>query len=227
MSASIAPGVRIPVARAHRRAAGVQPLARAAGRARHSPVHRHGLRLLRVLAAAVEGLGITQSVACPKDMSLLAAVVHHAPATGRSRRSAWTYTLFFVFLGASAATWGGWLERAGPRKAGVVSARLLVRRARHLGRRRDRASGVAAVARVGRHRRHRPRARLHLAGVDAHQVVSGSARHGDRHGHHGLRRRRDDRLAARGPADEALRHARRRSACGRRSSRSRRSTSCS
>src|SRR3977135_52369 len=34
----------------------------------------------------------------------------------------WIYTLFFVLLGLSAATWGGWLERAGPRKAGVVSA---------------------------------------------------------------------------------------------------------
>ncbi len=32
------------------------------------------------------------------------------------------YTLFFVFLGCSAALWGGWLERSGPRKAGVVSA---------------------------------------------------------------------------------------------------------
>ncbi len=34
----------------------------------------------------------------------------------------WMYTLFFVFLGSSAALWGGWLEHAGPRKAGVVSA---------------------------------------------------------------------------------------------------------
>ncbi len=34
----------------------------------------------------------------------------------------WMYTLFFVILGLSAATWGGWLERVGPRKAGVVSA---------------------------------------------------------------------------------------------------------
>lgn len=34
----------------------------------------------------------------------------------------WMYTLFFVFLGSAAALWGGWLERAGPRKAGVVSA---------------------------------------------------------------------------------------------------------
>jgi MFS family permease len=33
----------------------------------------------------------------------------------------WMYTFFFVLLGLSAATWGGWLERAGPRKAGLVS----------------------------------------------------------------------------------------------------------
>jgi hypothetical protein len=33
------------------------------------------------------------------------------------------FTLFFVVLGVSAALfWGGWLERAGPRKAGVVAA---------------------------------------------------------------------------------------------------------
>ncbi|MDE2475930.1 MAG: MFS transporter, partial [Alphaproteobacteria bacterium] len=34
----------------------------------------------------------------------------------------WMYTLFFVVLGLSAATWGGWLEREGPRKAGFVAA---------------------------------------------------------------------------------------------------------
>lgn len=34
----------------------------------------------------------------------------------------WMYTLFFVVLGGAAAIWGGWLERAGPRKAGVVAA---------------------------------------------------------------------------------------------------------
>jgi MFS family permease len=33
----------------------------------------------------------------------------------------WMYTLFFVLLGCSAAFWGSWLERAGPRKAGLVS----------------------------------------------------------------------------------------------------------
>ena len=33
----------------------------------------------------------------------------------------WMYTFFFVLLGVSAAIWGEWLERAGPRKAGLVS----------------------------------------------------------------------------------------------------------
>jgi MFS family permease len=34
----------------------------------------------------------------------------------------WMYTFFFVLLGVSAAIWGGWLERVGPRKAAFVSA---------------------------------------------------------------------------------------------------------
>jgi MFS family permease len=33
----------------------------------------------------------------------------------------WMVTLFFLVLGCAAAIWGGWLERAGPRKAGVVA----------------------------------------------------------------------------------------------------------
>ena len=32
------------------------------------------------------------------------------------------FTFFFLLLGISAAIWGGWLERVGPRKAGLVSA---------------------------------------------------------------------------------------------------------
>ncbi|MBO9649043.1 MAG: OFA family MFS transporter [Variovorax sp.] len=59
--------------------------------------------------------------ACPSDMSFFAELF----ATGCDWRIAtlgWMYTLFFVFLGCAAALWGGWLERAGPRKAGVVSA---------------------------------------------------------------------------------------------------------
>ncbi|MBN8968485.1 MAG: OFA family MFS transporter [Rhizobiales bacterium] len=33
----------------------------------------------------------------------------------------WMFTLFFVLLGVSAAIWGEWLERVGPRKAGFVA----------------------------------------------------------------------------------------------------------
>jgi len=36
----------------------------------------------------------------------------------------WMYTLFFVLLGCSAALFGGWLEREGPRKAGAAAAIL-------------------------------------------------------------------------------------------------------
>jgi MFS family permease len=66
-------------------------------------------------------LGITTSIPCPAgsgwlDMLITTSCDWDKPMLG------WIYTLFFVFLGSSAAVWGGWLERAGPRKAGVVSA---------------------------------------------------------------------------------------------------------
>jgi MFS family permease len=66
-------------------------------------------------------IGITQSIECPPDMSFLAQVFS-TTCDWRISLLGWTYTLFFVFLGGSAALWGGWLERVGPRKAGVVAA---------------------------------------------------------------------------------------------------------
>src|SRR4030081_2983921 len=72
------------------------------------------------LSKALSGAG-TGAQTRAKDMSFIAELF----ATGCDWRIAtlgWMYTLFFVFLGCSAALWGGWLERAGPRKAGVVSA---------------------------------------------------------------------------------------------------------
>jgi MFS family permease len=65
-------------------------------------------------------IGVGKPVACP-DMSLLNALVTTS-CDWRIADLGWTYTLFFVVLGLSAATWGGWLERVGPRKAGVVAA---------------------------------------------------------------------------------------------------------
>jgi MFS family permease len=65
-------------------------------------------------------IGITKSVVC-KDLSLLDALTT-TTCDWRVSDVTWMYTLFFVFLGSSAAVFGGWLERAGPRKAGVASA---------------------------------------------------------------------------------------------------------
>ena len=66
-------------------------------------------------------IGITSSVSCSADMSLIAELFA-TNCDWKISTLGWMYTLFFVFLGSSAAIWGGWLERVGPRKAGVVSA---------------------------------------------------------------------------------------------------------
>ncbi|QXQ07606.1 OFA family MFS transporter [Sphingosinicellaceae bacterium] len=65
-------------------------------------------------------IGISDPVVC-KAMTLAQAITT-TTCDWRVSDLVWTYTLFFVVLGASAALWGGWLERAGPRKAGVVAA---------------------------------------------------------------------------------------------------------
>jgi MFS family permease len=70
-----------------------------------------------------KAIGITKPVACAKDAALF---FDYLTTTGCDWKVAqlqtWIYGLFFVFLGSSAALWGGWLERVGPRKAGVVAA---------------------------------------------------------------------------------------------------------
>ncbi len=68
-----------------------------------------------------KSLGIATSVACPADMSWI-NMLFTTTCDWDKPILGWMYTLFFVFLGSSAALWGGWLEHAGPRKAGVVSA---------------------------------------------------------------------------------------------------------
>jgi MFS family permease len=66
-------------------------------------------------------IGITQSVACPADMSFVSRMFA-TTCDWKISELGWMFTLFFVFLGLAAAIWGGWLERAGPRKAGFVAA---------------------------------------------------------------------------------------------------------
>jgi MFS family permease len=68
-----------------------------------------------------KALGISAAVACAPDTSFVTQVFS-SNCDWPISMLGWIFTLFFIFLGCSAAIWGGWLEHAGPRKAGVVSA---------------------------------------------------------------------------------------------------------
>ncbi|MRX09075.1 MFS transporter [Pseudoduganella sp. FT25W] len=68
-----------------------------------------------------KALGIKEALACPVDIGLLERILSSSCDWQISMLN-WMYTMFFVFLGLSAWLFGGWLEHAGPRKAGVVSA---------------------------------------------------------------------------------------------------------
>ncbi len=65
-------------------------------------------------------IGLTASKTCP-GISLWGELFT-TTCDWKVASLGWMYTLFFVFLGISAAIWGGWLERSGPRKAGFVAA---------------------------------------------------------------------------------------------------------
>jgi MFS family permease len=75
-------------------------------------------------------IGISKTVACDwkTGSGLLdgfqAVVGYNAAGACDWKRSTltWMFTLFFVFLGSSAAVFGHWLEREGPRKAGFAAA---------------------------------------------------------------------------------------------------------
>ncbi len=68
-----------------------------------------------------KAIGITDPVACPAGTGFFDEMFT-TTCDWKISTLGWMYTLFFVFLGSSAAIWGGWLERAGPRKAGLISA---------------------------------------------------------------------------------------------------------
>jgi len=66
-------------------------------------------------------IGINEPVACAADIGFFQRIFS-ASCDWRRSELVWMYTLFFVLLGSSAAIWGGWLERVGPRKVGVIAA---------------------------------------------------------------------------------------------------------
>ncbi len=68
-----------------------------------------------------KAVGISEPHACPTEMGLFARLVA-THCDWKISTLGWMYTLFFVFLGSSAAIFGRWVERAGPRAAGVVAA---------------------------------------------------------------------------------------------------------
>ena len=65
-------------------------------------------------------IGIKDPVVC-KTLTLVQALTT-TTCDWRVSDLTWIYSLFFVVLGGAAAIWGGWLERVGPRRAGVVAA---------------------------------------------------------------------------------------------------------
>jgi MFS family permease len=65
-------------------------------------------------------IGIQKPVACA-GMSFADALTT-TTCDWRVSDVTYVFTLGIVVLGVSAALWGGWLERAGPRRAGVVAA---------------------------------------------------------------------------------------------------------
>ena len=68
-----------------------------------------------------KALGLKEAIKCGPEVGFWAQLFT-TTCDWQISTLGWMYTLFFVLLGISAATWGGWLERSGPRKAGVVSA---------------------------------------------------------------------------------------------------------
>ncbi|WP_394779164.1 OFA family MFS transporter [Undibacterium sp.] len=68
-----------------------------------------------------KAIGLDKPLACAKEMGIFEELFA-TNCDWKVSTLGLMYTLFFIFLGCSAALFGGWLERAGPRKAGFVSA---------------------------------------------------------------------------------------------------------
>lgn len=65
-------------------------------------------------------IGGSAPLQCPVDMSFWQQLVTRQ-CDWKISLLGWTYTLFFVFLGGSAALWGSWLEKVGPRLVSFVA----------------------------------------------------------------------------------------------------------
>ena len=119
-------------------------------------------------------------------------ITESGPGDWTQTQIALVFTIFIVFLGLSAAVFGRWLERVGPRKAGVAAAFCWGGGVPDLRNRRPHPPALAPVSRQRGDWWVRTRTGIHLTGFHPHQVVPGPPRHGNRHGDHGIRRRCHD-----------------------------------
>ncbi len=70
-------------------------------------------------------IGGKESIACGRADTFWAELAQQIGASNCDWKVTYVAVMFqigIVFLGLAAAVWGGWLERVGPRKAGVVAA---------------------------------------------------------------------------------------------------------
>jgi MFS family permease len=65
-------------------------------------------------------IGGSASLQCPVTMSFWQQLFTR-DCDWKISMLGWTYTLFFVFLGCSAALWGSWLEKVGPRLVSFIA----------------------------------------------------------------------------------------------------------
>ena len=159
-------------------------------------VHRAGLRLERIQPADDQASG--RFAIGPRRLE-----AHRAGLD--------LFNIAMVFLGSVGGGVRQWVEERRPAQGDVHRRALLGERVF----RRRRSASIPAYAldhlsRLWRDRRLCAWHRLHLAGIDADEMVSGSPRDGDGHGHHGFRWRRPDCVAALGLADEQVRDFQRR-----------------
>jgi MFS family permease len=68
-------------------------------------------------------VGLTKPLECPADLGFF-QLITTTTCDWKISMMGWMFTLFFVFLGTASAIWGGWLERVGPRRAGIAAAIL-------------------------------------------------------------------------------------------------------
>lgn len=65
-------------------------------------------------------IGGSEPLTCPAEMTFWQQLFTRQ-CDWKISMLGWTYTLFFVFLGCSAALWGSWLEKVGPRLVSFVA----------------------------------------------------------------------------------------------------------